>query len=410
MLRHIRNGGMTGRLRIVGPFAFTVFLMTCSSVFAQVSDVCQDSADRPFRNCLTEIGRYTAWMVVPGAEVVPGELQQAIDDTYKALQQEWTGPLRLRTHVKLLYYIPPALLLLYLLAIFAISHYLPPSFVATGNPRWTTEKVVIIGGALAIILALAVERTLSYQRMSTQYDVVSAVVTRFVHLRSPAELARATTNPCDAFFKDNDLLSAMCKEDWAQQARISLAPLLRSKFVDQALIRDAVSIGKVCSNAGPPPAWWDSPSADPGEKAMKMDCAIFQGGQSSVRTKDLAPLSDLRKWLTSSDASAVLKVEDAFSVQTVGGGLSVYREKVRALIGADIYREYKSEFQRTSFRLFGLYAVAFVLSAGFLYYSRHQELVVGSGAWGKGRRIGLLASVLIATVVTLIGVLAVVFS
>ena len=121
----------------------------------------------------------------------------------------------------------------------------------------------------------------------------------------------------------------------------------------------------------------------------KLDCPVFHAGSSSVKARELAGIADLRAWVLGKTPGAVLKLEDAFHVQTAGGGRAVYQEKVTNLIGGAKFEEYRSDFRSTSWRWV---ASGVVLLAGLgllLYYSRREELVGGSAKWGGIRHLGL---------------------
>lgn len=373
---------------IRGTIALFMLVLGTVGLEAQPDDICQEPADKPFRACLSEIARYTTWMVTPGADVARGELQQALDDVYRSVQEEWTGPLRARTYLKWIYVLIPSVVLLYVVAVFWAPKIFPPLLPPGEQPKWTGEKLVIVLGSLAAMTVLVGERIVTYRSMNAQYALIPEAIGRFVHLRPPAELASATVNPCEVVFKNSDLLLGLCSEDWARQARMSLARLIHSTFAKPSLLQSPIAIGSACQKVSRVPQWWDpAGQAEPGERVMKLDCQVYQSGSSSVSGRDLAVLAELPKWLSGSGPTVpALKLENAFRVQTAGGGSDVYREKVQALVGSDSYRGYREQYQRASWRWIGS-TVGFLFAITvFLYFSRQQELVGGSSQWGQVRR------------------------
>ena len=266
--------GLSGRSKFGAVFVPIILLFLISGLnittaYAQGTDVCESPDDKPWTGCLTEIAKYTAWMVVPSTDVSPGDLQSAIDGIYGDLQQEWTGPLRSRTHVRWLFLMVPGGLLAYLIIIFVVSRLFPPRFPPGGDPIWTAEKLMIVLAGLIICCVWIAERMYSYEEMNAQYRIVSDAITPFIHLRAPAQLANATSNPCEAIYKDSDLLLGLCRQEWASGARLALGRLLKSRFAKESLLQSLIAIGRRCQNVQIP-KWWDSGYADEGERVMKL--------------------------------------------------------------------------------------------------------------------------------------------
>jgi len=395
------------RLAVVIFRSLLLCALPLTSLRAQTSgDYCQDPVDQPFMKCLGEVAKYTSWMVVPGKDPNPGELQQAIDGIYKTLQEEWSGPIRSRTHVKWMYLLIPIVLLAYIGMVAFVGHRFPPLLQSSG-PHWKAEKLAIIVGAIAFSVVLLGERVWSFERMSAAYDVIPRITTRLLHLRPPSELVRATGNPCEVVYSngDVDLMLGFCGEEWAHNARVALSDLIHSTFTKQSLLQGSAAIGQACSNVPRVPDWWDSPSADLSERLMKRSCQIHTGqNNSAVTVENLSGLSgDLRKWLVGPyTGSPTLKLEDAFTVQTAGGGRSVYQAKVQKLIGPDGYRDYKAQFLATSWPWIAVGITLLLAMAVFLYEARRQELVVGSKQWGLIRRRGITAALVIGALATCI--------
>jgi hypothetical protein len=373
---------------------FSFFLCLAFNLGAQ-SEFCEEGADRQFAACLHELGAYTAWMVVPSTDnALPGDLQKAIDEVYTSVQEEWTGPLRAQVHVKWMYVYVPASILLYALLVAFVTWRFRPIIRTTG-PRWTIEKATIIGGAAVLSILLVCERIVAYDRMNAQYEMIPRAITHLVHLNPPEQLANATGNPCEVRYKDDDLALSLCGEDWARKARVS--PIIRNSLTRESVLRGTMPVGRACAAVVQVPLWWDSAGAvEPGERAMKMSCPVYK----NVKAKDLSFLTDMRKWLFGTGGGQrVLKLEDAFNVQTPGGGGSVYREKVHILIDDQGYKAYREEFLRRSWPWTTAGVVLLIVIAGLLYHARRQELQYGSAAWGARCRRGLPLIALLAIVV-----------
>jgi len=372
-------------------------LIAGAAVAVHGQDLCADPTDAAFRGCLRDLANYGSWMIVPAREASAGELQQAIDEIYKDVQEEWTGPLRGRVHVRSLYVYLPLLIALYAGAILIVSRVIRPRLPSNGPPNWRTEKAFIVFGLLLALMGILIERTIAYSRMNDDYEFVQKTVQRFVHLRSPQQLANATTNPCETYFSDDSALVAMCQQDWAAQARSRLSRLIGTRLTSQSLLAGTIRIGESCSVAGPPPAWWNTPG-DQTERLLKLGCEVYRAGNSSVRFEHLTGLGDLPQWLAGGGAeSTVLRLEDIFAVQAAGGGSAVYRQKVTSLVGPEAYADYRQRFLATSWRLGGAAAIVLIAAALLLYYARRAELQSGSRLWGR-------AHVRIAMAIVIVGV------
>jgi hypothetical protein len=373
-------------LRVWLRIGAVVVLTLCTSTTgnAQPQELCEDVADAEFRGCLGALAEYGSWMIVPGREVPPGELQQAIDQIYKSVQEEWTGPLRRRVHVRPLYVYLPLLLALYVAAILVTSRLVRPHFPSNGPPLWRVEKMAIIGGLLFSLGIIFGERAIAYARMNEDYVLVQKTVQRFVHLRSPRQLANATTNPCEVYFSDDDSLVGICKQDWAAQARSGLSRLIGTRLTSKPLLKQTVHIGQACGSVGVLPAWW-SQTGDQSERLMKLGCEVYRSGDSSVRFEHFMGLGGLSSWLRGGGESTDLRLEDIFAVQNVGGGGAVYRQKITALVGSEAYADYRQHFLAESWKLGGGAAVVLVFVAFLLYYARRAELHSGSRSWARLR-------------------------
>ena len=364
---------------------FVLFFGVSVVASGQNQDLCADPVDSEFRGCLGELANYGSWMIVPGREAPPGELQQAVDEIYKDVQEEWTGPLRLRVHVRLLYVYLPLMLVLYIASVLLASRLVRPQLPSNGSPRWRFEKLVIILGLLLAIGIILTERTITYVRMNEDYGLAQKTMQRFVHLRSPQQLANATTNPCEAYFNDDDSLVAMCKQDWAAQARSHLSRLIGTRLTSKPLLAKTIRIGEACGAVGSPPGWW-SPAGDQTERLLKLGCEVYRSGDSSVRFEHLVGLGDLSAWLRGGGREpAVLRLEDIFAVQNAGGGGAIYRQKITSLVGPEAYADYRQTFLATSWLFGGGAAAALIAIAFFLYYSRRAELHSGSRLWATAR-------------------------
>lgn len=396
--QRINSRGRASWRQLVRLVAALVFLLSSGSFArAQGESICDDPGDQQFKTCLSEIAKYTSWMVVPGPDNASrGDLQGAIEDVYSKVQGEWTGPLKSRTHVKWLYVSIPVALTLYLLLVWTTPRYFRPVFPPGGRPRWRAEKIAIIGGAVLFAALLIAENFYFRQKMIDQYDNIPGATEAFIHLRQPAELIQASTDPCAGAYHVDNLLLGKCQKQYADKARDTLGLLLNTSFASPALSAGSIAIGHACKDV-PVPAWWES--TDPGVRDEKLNCEVSPG----IKFDDLQGLRGVSQWI---QGTSGLTLEDIFNVQT--GGRSGYREKAQILLRTDAYDDYVEQFSWASWPWIGLALILFLIFGVALYSWRKRVLEDGSARWKQVRKSALsiaLVGGFVASVLTSILVL-----
>lgn len=370
-------------------FATLTVLMTMGATASAQSTFCTEAeaADPTFFSCMHSVADYTQWMVAPNREAQKGKLNQAIDQLYEDLQNDWTGPLSDQRYVRRLYILIPALLGLYLLALYLIIRYSNPPADFRGPPKWGLEKLFIFGLAIVCIGIVVGERVYTYTRMEREYQLVPSAIERFIHVRPPAQLANATGRECETLFQDNDVLLARCKARWANQSEVRQTRLLTSSFTDPELVRGLINIGTTCRQARVP-EWIARPDA---LQEVRMECPLLSSGDSVVTLGNLRDLySGLPRWLMPQDGG-LLHLENAFHVSDTGGGL-VYQQRVEALLGREVYKDYRRRFLETS-AFWGAGLFLFLIVGAFGTYTlRRRQLEEGLG--NEGRILRLILPVL----------------
>jgi hypothetical protein len=382
--------------------AAAIVFLGSTAVAQEYTSICNDPGDRALFSCFHEIAAYTNWMVVRNNAAVEGKLQQAVNTLYKGVQEQWTGPLRKRTYMRLLYVLAPTLILIYFLLVLYIQRAYPPRVPPGGRAQWGAEKLAIVGLPIVLLGALIGERVFTYYNMEKDYALLPKTIGAFVHVRTPGEVVNYTEKPCDLVYQENDILLARCMQDWADQsAREKQRFVLTSGFTDPELLRSLIRVGEACQEAERLPYWFNNKS---GTFEVKMDCPVFADNEAGVTLGHFRGLFDeLQSWLS---GSGTLTLENAFGVRSTTGDL-VYRDKVQSLIGTDKDRTHREQFARESAVWIGICFLLFVTAAGSIYVCRREQLEGGSAGHGRGVKAVLqsgagLAAALLLLIVYLV--------